>query len=115
MAKEIILKTILTIVGMVTTGLFGYLSGKAKEYKKTIESKEENEKVQNMALLMLLQSNLTNTFFVYSEIGQIPDYIYKGWLNLLKIYEKLGGDDYIHKLAKKIETWKVIKTDILKK
>ena len=114
MLDEIWLKVILTIVGVITAGACGYLSAKLKDYKDKIKAKEENENIQNIALLTLLQTQLTNTFFVYEKLGEIPDYVYKNWLNLLSIYEKLGGNDYVHTLAKKMESWKIIKTDILK-
>lgn len=113
MLNEIWIKVILTIVGIVVTGSCGYLSAKVKEYRKKIKNKESNETIQNIALLTLLQSQLTNTYFVYNELKQIPDYIYKNWLNLLDVYEKLGGNDYVHTLAHKMESWEITKTDIL--
>lgn len=67
------------------------------------------------ALMIILQSHLTNTFFAYEKIGKIPDYVYRNWLNELKEYEALGGDDYIHTLAKKMESWEIVKTDILER
>ena len=115
MLDEIWVKIILTIVGIVTTGSCGYLSAKVKNYSQRLKKKEENEDTQNKALLMLLQFQLTNTFFVYSEMGKIPDYVYKNWSNLLGIYEKLGGDDYVHVLEEKMKSWEFIKTDILTK
>lgn len=114
MANELTLKVVLTIVGILTTGSCGYLTGRIKEYRKKLKNKEENEKVQNTALQTMLQNQLTNVYFVYQELGEIPDYAYKNWLNMLAIYEELGGDDYIHTLAKKMECWKIVKTDILK-
>jgi hypothetical protein len=84
-----------------------------KNYKKKINDKSKNESIQNMALLTLLQSQLTNTYFVYSELKQIPDYILKNWINLLKVYESLGGDDYVHTLEKKMQSWEIVKTDNL--
>jgi hypothetical protein len=30
------------------------------------------------------------------------------------MYENLGGNDYCHTLKRKIEDWKIVKTDILK-
>ena len=92
----------------------GYCVSVIKGYKKKIKSKEVNEEVQNIALQTILQSQLTNTYFVYQEIGEIPDYVYKNWLNMLAIYEKLEGDGFIHTLADKMKTWKITKTDILK-
>ncbi len=113
MLNEIWVKVVLTVVGILATGSCGYLSAKVKEYCKKIKDKESNENIQNIALLTLLQSQLTNTYFVYNELKQIPDYVYKNWLNLLAVYEKLGGDDYIHTLAEKIKSWEITKTDIL--
>jgi hypothetical protein len=114
MLDEIILKVVLTLVGIFITGSTGYFTAKIKEYKTRLKEKEGNENVQNIALQTILQSQLTNTYFVYQELGEIPDYVYKNWLNMLVIYEKLGGDDFIHTLAKKMENWKIVKTDILK-
>jgi hypothetical protein len=114
MLDEIILKVVLTLVGIFVTGSTGYFAAKIKEYKAKLKEKEGNENVQNIALQTILQSQLTNTYFVYQELGEIPDYVYKNWLNMLAIYEKLGGDDFIHTLAKKMENWKIVKTDILK-
>ena len=114
MIQEIILKVVLTIVGVVVTGSLGYLTAKVKNYKERLLKKEENESTQNDALLTILQNQLTNTYYVYENIGEIPDYVYKNWLNMLSIYERLGGNSYIHTLARKMENWKIIKTDILK-
>lgn len=103
-----------TTITFVVSSILGYCVSIIKKYKNKLKSKENNEEVQNIALLTLLQTQLTNTYFVYEKLGEIPDYIYKNWLNLLLIYEKLGGDDYIHTLAHKMESWKIVKTDILK-
>lgn len=102
------------VVNFVVTGFLGYTVSSLKNYKKKLRGKEENETLQNMALLTLLQTQLTNTFFVYNEVGEIPDYVYKNWLNLLKVYESLGGDDFVHTLAEKMKSWKIVQTDILK-
>lgn len=110
MMQTIINTSISFVVGSILT----YCVGRIKHYKKTLKKKEENEQVQNVALQTILQSQLTNVYFVYQEMGEIPDYVYKNWLNMLKIYEQLGGDDYIHTLAEKIKEWKIKKTDILK-
>ena len=110
MMQTIINTSISFVVGSILT----YCVGRIKHYKKTLKKKEENEQVQNIALQTILQSQLTNVYFVYQEIGEIPDYVYKNWLNMLKIYEQLGGNDYIHILDGRIKEWKITKTDILK-
>lgn len=102
-----------TTITFIISSILGYCVSVIKNYKKKLNDKTKNESIQNMALLTLLQSQLTNTYFVYSELKQIPDYIYKNWLNLLKVYESLGGDDYVHTLEKKIQSWDIVKTDIL--
>lgn len=77
-------------------------------------SRVSNVKTIKIAMMTLIQSNLTNTYFVYEQLKEIPDYVYRNWLNLLKIYEKLGGDDYVHELAERMKTWKIANTGIIK-
>ena len=109
------MQTIITTTLSALTGLvIGFLVNKLKEYYIKIENSKKNNNVQNEALKLLLQSNLTNSFFVYDETKQVKDYQYKNWLNMLKIYEVLGGDDYIHELEQRMKTFDIIKTDILK-
>ena len=103
-----------TIITFIISGALGYSVSVIKNYKKRTKEKGENENIQNIALQTILQSQLTNVYFVYQEIGEVPDYVYKNWLNMLSIYEKLGGDGFIHSLAEKMKEWKIIKTDVLK-
>lgn len=102
-------------VNFAVTGLLGYAVATIKNYKKKLGVKENNEKLQNMALLTLLQTQLTNVYFLYADRQEITDYMYKNWLNLLKVYESLGGDDYVHTIADKMKSWKITRTDILDK
>lgn len=103
-----------TTITFIISSILGYCVSVIKNYKGKLNQKIENEKVQNIALQTILQSQLTNIYFVYQEIGEIPDYVYKNWLNMLAIYEQLEGDGFIHTLADKMKTWKITKTDILK-
>lgn len=114
MVEKIILEVILTIVGFIITGTLGYFVAKAKDYKSKLQQKENEGKLLKTALMTMLQSNLTNTYYVYENMKTIPDYVYKNWVNMLKIYEQLGGNDYIHVLAEKMKKWDFEKTDILK-
>lgn len=113
MLDEIVLKIVLTIVGTLITGSCGFLSAKVVSYKKKTKEKEANEQIQNVALQTLLKSQLTNTYFVYNELKEIPDYVYQNFLDMLKVYESLGGNSYIHTIARKMEQWEITKTDIL--
>lgn len=108
-------KIITTIVGVVLSTSLGYCLNAIKNYKANIKREKENENIQNEALKTLLQSNLTNTYFVYQELGEIPDYVFKNWSNLFKIYKRLGGNDYIDTLKKKMAKWEIKRTDVLNK
>lgn len=93
-----------SVVSVLVSGVVGYLISQVKGLKSIKQS-----------LMIMMQSNLTNTYFSYEKIGKIPDYVYKNWLNELKGYEGLNGDDYVHVLAEKMKDWEIVKTDILEK
>lgn len=102
MTQEILMKIINYLIPLI----MGYLISVVGSYRK-------KNKATNRALKIMLQNNLTNTYFVYSTKEQIPDYVYKNWINMLDEYEALDGDDYIHTLAEKMKSWKIVRTDIL--
>lgn len=104
-----------TAITFIVSGILGYCVSVIKNYKKKLQDKTKNENVQNMALLTLLQSQLTNTFFVYNELKKIPDYVYRNWLNSFKIYKTLGGNDFVDELKAKMQKWEIAKTGILDK
>lgn len=109
------LETIIkSAISVIVSGALGFCISKIKDYKKKLKTKDEEVNLTKEALMTMLQGTLTNTYYVYKEIGKIPDYVYRNWLNQLKIYERLGGDDYIHVLAEKIKELEIVKTDILK-
>lgn len=100
MENEIIKEIVNIIIHYIIPLLLGYLLSSIKSKKK------ENDSTKK-ALITLLQSNLTNTFYVYDSVKEIPNYVYKNWLNEFKVYEELGGNDFIHVLAKKMEKWTI--------
>lgn len=103
-----------TTITFVLSSVLGYCLNSMKNYKNKLERKEEEGEILREALMTILQNNLTNTYYKYASIEEIPDYVYKNWLNSMKMYENLGGNDYCHTLKRKIENWKIVKTDILK-
>lgn len=103
-----------TAITFVVSSILGYCVSAIKNYKQKLKDRNENEDIQNKALLFLLQAQLTNTYFVYNEIGEISDYVLRNWLNLFKIYKQLGGNDYVDTLKQKMDSWVVVQTDILK-
>lgn len=102
-----------TIVTFIISTILGYCVSRIKTYKDKLAKQKENENIQNVALQALLKSQLTNVYFVYSELKQIPDYAYQNFLDMLKVYEGLDGDGFVHSIAKKMESWEIVKTDIL--
>jgi hypothetical protein len=114
MGYEIVVKVLVSLIVSIITGIFGFLLGKIKTYKQKIQEKENEGLLFKEALMTMLQSTLTNTYYVYESQKEIPDYVYKNWLNSYNIYGQLGGNDYIHVLADKMKKWDFEKTDILK-
>lgn len=108
--QETIMNTIITVI---VSAIFGYLIGRIRDYKKKLQDKHEESIMLKEALMTMLQSNLTNTFYVYDSKKKIPDYVYRNWNNSKDIYEKLGGNDYIHVLSEKMKKWEFTKTDVL--
>ena len=113
MLNEILIKALLTVVSFVVTGVLGFLVAQIKQYRKREnEDKKERELLKN-GVKMLLQSNLTNVFYVHNELGYIEDYKLKNWYNELKEYEALGGNDYMHVLETKMSKLRIVHTDVL--
>ena len=105
---------ITTVISSVVSLVIGFLVGKLKEYKNKIKENKANNEIQNEALKLLLQSNLTNAYFVYNETGKLMDYQYKNWLNMFKIYKELNGNDFVDEIEQRMKNFKIEKTDILK-
>lgn len=95
MINEIILKTILTVVGFIVTGVLGYLTAKIKEYKK-------KDNIQQDALKCLLRSAITSKYYVYSELGSIPFYERENLNYMNEQYKLMGGNSYIAKIMEEI-------------
>lgn len=102
MITNIITYIITTILGLI----IGILVHKIKVFSKRQKAKDE-------AFLILLKSNLTNTYYAYEKLGEIPDYVLQGWLDEYKVYEDNGGNTYVAVLKEKIVKFKIIHTDIL--
>lgn len=107
--------TILTVsVSTITGSVIGYCISTIKKYKNKLEEEAKKNIIRDEAFMYLLQDSLTNTYFFYEQKQQIPDFMYKKWVNMKKCYEELGGNDYIHVLDEKMKSWDLEKTDILK-
>ena len=94
------------VIGYIVPAVLGFVVAKLTSYKKKNDS-------MKVAIMTMLQSNLTNTYFLCEHTKTIPDYMYKNFLNELKAYEGLDGNDYIHTIAERMKVWEIIRTDIL--
>ena len=97
---------VMTVIRYLMPVILGYCLNIIRNYKKKTTA-------TNKALKIMLQNNLTNTYFVYSDKKIISDYVYRNWLNMFKEYKELGGNEYIDTLAEKMEKWELVRTDIL--
>ena len=113
MTGKIALEIIETLIGILVASSTGYLASKCRNYRTRLQKKEENEKAQNDAIQIILQNQLTRIYYKYEDKKEIPDYIYKNWQNMKKMYYSFDGNEYVHTLDDKIKTWRIIKTDIL--
>jgi len=100
-------QVIKTIINYVLPLIVGFLISQVRNYKR------KNDGLKN-GVMTMLQSNLTNTYYYYEPLKKVPDYVYKNFLNELKAYEDLGGNDYVHILANHMKNWEITRTDILK-
>lgn len=95
MINEIVMKTILTIVGFIVTGCLGYFVAKVKTYK-------EKETNQENALKCLLRSSITSKYYVFTELGNIPTYEKENIIYMYEQYKAMGGNSYISKIMEEI-------------
>ena len=125
MAQEIILKSIMTIISFVITGILGYLVGKVKEYRKKIKDKEDRilqeiKELKNKfnelknSQLMDMKSDLSNKFFIYDAMDEVEDYLVEGFRKDCERYFELGGDSWIHPMYDKSFEWDMKYTGYLK-
>lgn len=99
MAEEILMKVVLTIVGMATTGTIGYLSGKVKQNKIIEKKREEEHVVFKGALICLLRSNITSQCYVYKKLGSVPPYEKENVNYMRQQYKAMGGNSYVDTLV----------------
>lgn len=82
---------------------------------KVIPKTYKNEKNERAALMILLQNALTNLAYVCIDLGYIMDYQLKLWCNMLRAYEDLDGDDFVHSLDEIVKTLPVKTSNVLLK
>lgn len=88
MVDEIISKFILTIIGSIASGLFGYFIAKIKAYKK-------KDNIQEKALKCLLRSSITKIYYEYVPKGYIPRYERENVIYLHDQYKEMKANSYV--------------------
>ena len=86
-----------SLLKVVLSGAFGYLLNTVKNYKK-------RDKTQEEALKCLLRSTITSKYFVYTELGNIPEYEKENINYLAECYFSMGGNSYVQTIVKEINT-----------
>lgn len=99
MAEEILMKVVLTMVGMATTGLIGYLGGKVKQNKELEKKRKEEHDMFKGALICLLRSNITSQCYVYKKLGSVPPYEKENVNYMRQQYKSMGGNSYVDTLV----------------
>lgn len=90
------METIITTILSTITGLvIGYFISKIKKFS----SKEQNEKT---TLQALLRNAITSKYYVYTELGSIPDYERRNLIYLFEEYKKWKGNSYIAQIMEEL-------------
>lgn len=89
---ELIIKS---IINYIIPLLLGYFICGIKNYRKRDASQEE-------ALKCLLRSTITSKYFVYTELGKIPQYEKENLNYMNEQYKIMGGNSYIKQIMTEI-------------
>lgn len=89
--ETIIVTALSTITGLV----IGYLVSKIQNFSK----KEKNEKT---TLQALLRNAITSKYYVYTELGNIPDYERRNLIYLFEEYKKWNGNSYVKQIMEEM-------------
>jgi len=93
---------ITTALSILTGSLIGYFGSALKKVK----SREKNERT---TLQALLRNAITSKYYVYTEIGTIPDYERRNIIYLFEEYKKWNGNSYVAQIVEEILKLPVIK------
>lgn len=89
--ETIIATALSTITGLV----IGFLVSKIQNFNK----KEKNEKT---TLQALLRNAITSKYYVYTELGSIPDYERRNLIYLFEEYKKWKGNSYVAQIMEEM-------------
>ena len=89
-------KIVLSFIGVLVSGLCGFLLGKLKE---RLAEKE--------GIKSLLRENMTRTYYKYRKSKTMPFYEKESWYLEYESYKNLGGNSFIDDLKKEIDSFEI--------
>lgn len=86
---------ITTAISTLTGFVIGFVIRKSKQ----VYGKNQNEKTTFQALL---RNAITSKYYVYTELGHIPDYERQNLVYLYEEYKKWNGNSYVSQIINEI-------------
>lgn len=85
-----------TIITTCLSTLTGLVIGFAISSIKKLNSRETNERT---TLQALLRNAITSKYYVYTQLGHIPDYERRNLIYLFDEYKKWNGNSYVSQIV----------------
>ena len=85
-----------TIISTTLSTLTGIVIGLVVSNIKKLSSRETNERT---TLQALLRNAITSKYYIYTELGSIPDYERRNLIYLHEEYKKWKGNSYINQIV----------------
>lgn len=85
-----------TIIATSLSTLTGLVIGYLIKNAKNLNQRETNEKT---TLQALLRNAITSKYYVYTEMGYIPDYERRNLIYLHEEYKKWKGNSYVNQIV----------------
>lgn len=85
-----------TIITTTLSTLTGLIIGFAISSVKKLSSRETNERT---TLQALLRNAITSKYYVYTELGYIPEYERRNLVYLHEEYKKWRGNSYVNQIV----------------
>lgn len=85
-----------TIITTTLSTLTGIVIGLVVSNIKKLSSRETNERT---TLQALLRNAITSKYYVYTQLGHIPDYERRNLIYLFDEYKKWNGNSYVSQIV----------------
>ena len=85
-----------TIISTTLSTLTGLIIGYLIKGAKSLNQRETNEKT---TLQALLRNAITSKYYIYTELGSIPDYERRNLIYLHEEYKKWKGNSYVNQIV----------------